>query len=419
MKVDFIAAINQLAEEKSIPREIIFEALEAALAAAYRKDYGKSNQTIKVTLDRESGEMKVFIIKIVAEEVVDDGIEMTLKEAKKLDKQAELGGEVKIEVTAPDDYGRIAAQTAKQVVIQRLREAERDIIFNEFKDKEGKLINGTVQQIEGANVILDLGRTNAVMFASEQPMGERYHIGQRLKIYLTSVEQTTKGPQILVSRSHPNMIKELFALEVPEINTGSVEIKNVAREAGMRAKVAVAARQEGVDPVGSCVGQRGTRVQAVLSEIGNEKIDIILWNADPKIYITNAFSPAKVFHVETNEKTKEARVYTDADQLSLAIGKGGQNVRLAAKLSGWKIDVIEATDELKKRITEEMTAEKTEIKEKEAKGKSKSEEGEAEVSPDKPEQKTESEKDQAEQKKAKKPKKAKKSTTNTKKSKKE
>jgi len=371
MDPQFFSAIEYLSEEKGIPREKIFEAVEFALAAAYRKDYGKANQTVRVKLNPENAAMRIFIIKTVVEEVTDPGIEITLEEAKKIDPEIELGGTIEIEVPAPENYGRIAAQTAKQVVIQRLREIEREIIFNEFKNKEGTLVNGTVQQIEGNNIIIDLGRTNGIIFASEKPENEKYRIGQRLKVFVLSVDQTTKGPQISLSRSHPDMIRALFALEVPEIEAGTVEIKAIAREAGSRSKVAVAARQEGVDPVGSCVGQRGTRVQAVLSEIGQEKIDIVLWDPDPIVFITNALSPAKVTKVKINEENKEARVYVAQDQLSLAIGRGGQNVRLAAKLTGWKIDIIEATEETLAKLAEEEEEEERKKVKKAAKAEGK------------------------------------------------
>lgn len=332
------AAINQICDEKNLSKEVVLKTIEAALAAAYKKDYGKRDQKVEVAFDEETGQAAVKIIQEVKEKVEDSCLEISLEEAKKIKKDIKIGEEIAIEVTPPD-YGRIAAQTAKQVIIQRIREAEREAIYSEYKDKEGELLVGTVQRIEGSNAFVDLGRATGIMFPSEQIPNEKYYVGQRVKIYLSSVEESNKGPQIILSRSHPNFVKKLFALEIPEIASGSVEIKSIAREAGYRSKVAVASHQEGVDPVGSCVGRRGTRIQAIISELGEEKIDIILWDSDISKYITNSLSPAKVTEIKIAEKKKEAKIKVPEDQLSLAIGKGGQNVRLAAKLVGWKIDI--------------------------------------------------------------------------------
>ncbi len=349
MQVNFLAAINQIAEEKSLPRDVIIETVEAALAAAYRKDFGDKDQEVRVSLDQETGEIHVFSSRTVvetAEEVENDFLQMALADAKKIDKKAKVGTEeepclVEFE-EHPEDFGRVAAQTAKQVIIQRLREAEREIVFSEYKDKEDTLLNGNVQRIEGNTVYIDLGKATGVMFGGEQIPGERYYTGQRLKVYVVRVEQTTRGPQIVVSRSHANMVKHLFELEVPEIETGSVEIMALAREAGVRTKVAVLSHADGVDAVGTFVGGRGSRVQAVMGELGEEKIDIILYNADPASFITNALSPTKVVGVTLHEDDKKAIVRVPEDQLSLAIGKQGQNVRLAAKLTGWNIDITSA-----------------------------------------------------------------------------
>jgi len=349
----FMEAIEELALEKGMPKEAVLKAVEAALAAAYRKDYGRPSQTFRVKIDPEANVLKVFNVKKVVENVKDPLNQISLEEAKKIDPEAEIGGEICIEMPPPKEFGRIAAQTAKQVIIQRLKETERELIYEEFKAKEKTLVTGTVQQFEGKNVIIDLGKASGILPPSEQIPNEKYKIGERLKVFITSVERTPKGPQILLSRTDPEIIRALFEIEVPEIEIGSVEIKAIAREAGSRTKMAVASRQEGVDPVGSCVGQRGTRVNAVLSELGEEKIDIILWDKDPEVFIVNALSPAKVAEIEIDEKKKEAKCYVTPDQLSLAIGKEGQNVRLAAKLTGWKIDIIQATDELLEKIRKE------------------------------------------------------------------
>jgi N utilization substance protein A len=352
MNAQFLTAINQIAEEKNLPRETIVEAVEAALAAAYKKDYGDKDQEVRVKLNDDTGEMKVFVSKEVvktATEVENDQLQVSLSEAKKTDKKAKVGTEdepylVEYEVDPGEGFGRVAAQTAKQVIIQRLREAEREIVFNEYKDKEGVLLNGNVQRVDGSMVYVDIGKTNGILFASEQIPGERYYPGQRVKVYIVRVEQTARGPQVVLSRAHPEMVRRLFELEVPEIETGTVEIKNVAREAGTRSKVAVLSHSDSVDPVGTFVGGRGARVQAVMGELGEEKIDIILYNEEPEAYIINALSPTKVVSVELNEAEHKAVVRVPEDQLSLAIGKQGQNVRLAAKLTGWNIDIISADE---------------------------------------------------------------------------
>lgn len=334
----FTDAITQICEEKNISKEVVLETIEAALAAAYKKDFGSKDQEVRVEIDPDSGEIVVYVQKEVVDEVENEMTQMSVENASKLKKGVQVGYIVEIK-DLPNDFGRIAAQTAKQVIIQRIREAERDMVFGEYKDKEGEVINGSVQRIEGNNVIVDMGKASGVLFPNEQIQGERYYIGQRLKFFVVRVEQTNKGPQIVISRSHPGLVKRLFELEVPEILAGIVEIKAIAREAGQRTKMAVISNQEGVDPVGSCVGQRGVRVQAVMNEIGEEKIDIILYDEDVKTFISNALSPAKVNQITLNEEEKKAEVEVPEDQLSLAIGRSGQNVRLAAKLTGWNVDI--------------------------------------------------------------------------------
>lgn len=359
----FVLAINQICEEKGIPKEKAMEIVEAAIAAAYKKDYGEKGQVIEAKFDEETGQVKAFQVKTVAEMTNDEDEEeeveavegeelepkkkfnpeknMTLEEAERYNKNAKLGDEIRIELPPHNDFGRIAAQTAKQVMIQKIREAEKEAVFAEFKDKEGEVVNGTVQRVEGRNVFIDVGKAVGILYPAEQISGERYHVGQRLKVYISKVSQETKEANLVLSRTSEEIVKKLFELEVPEIYAGTVEIKGVAREAGSRSKVAVASNEEGIDPVGSCVGQRGARIQTIINELGGEKIDIIEWNDDPKKYIQHALSPAKVSSIILDEEKKTATAFVADDQLSLAIGKQGQNVRLATKLTGWKIDVVE------------------------------------------------------------------------------
>ena len=356
----FILAIDQICDEKGISREKAIEIVEAFLASAYKKEYGEKGQIIKVDFDEVSGGMKVFQIKIVAEETDDDEIEeietendeedqkkkfnpdknITVEEAKKYKKKPQIDDEIEIPLPSRTDFGRIAAQTAKQVMIQKIREAEKEAIFNEFKNKEGEVVNGTVQRIEGRNIFVDIGKAVGILYPSEQISGEYYKVGQKLKIYIMKIDENAKEANLILSRTNPSIVEKLFELEVPEIFSKTVEIKSIAREAGLRTKVAVYSNEEGIDPVGSCVGQRGARIQTIINELGGEKIDIIEWNDNIKKYIQHALSPAKVSHIDTNEEQRSAIAYVDEDQLSLAIGKQGQNVRLAAKLTGWKIDVV-------------------------------------------------------------------------------
>ena len=350
---EFLMAIDDLGKEKGIAPEILFDAIEAALISAYRRNFG-SEQNAHVQIDRETGEFHVYAHKTVVREVEDPVMEMALADAQALDPDYEEGDVLEIEVT-PANFGRIAAQTAKQVVVQRIREAERGNIYDEFSGRSSDIVTGLVQRVENRNVYIDLGRTEALLAPSEQIEGETYVHGERVKAYILEVRRTSKGPQIAVSRTHPGLLKRLFEMEVPEIHDGVVEIKSVAREPGMRSKIAVFSKDADVDPVGSCVGHKGLRVQAVVTELRNEKIDIVKWNEDPAHYIANALSPAKVVSVAVNESEKTSRVVVPDQQLSLAIGKEGQNARLAAKLTGWKIDIKSESQAAEEEPDENMS----------------------------------------------------------------
>ncbi len=341
MNEAFEQALEQIEEEKGISRDEIITMIEASLAAAFRKDYGEKDQNIVVEFSAENLATKVFDVKTVVPEVTDPQKEIAIEDAKEISPKYKVGDDIKTEITPKDGatFGRIAAQTAKQVIIQKLREAERNVMFSDYKAKERTLVNGTVQRVEGDTILVDLGKATGVLFPSEQIRGEKYEANQRLKVLILHVEPATKGPKITLSRSHPDMIRKLFELEVPEIYSGTVEIKSIAREAGSRTKIAVYSSQDGIDPIGACVGQRGTRVQTVMAEIGGEKIDIIEWDENPVKFIANSLSPAKILNVQLDMEEKSAKVGVLEDQLSLAIGKAGQNVRLAARLTGWKIDI--------------------------------------------------------------------------------
>jgi N utilization substance protein A len=393
-KVSIMSAIKQICAEKNLSFESVIETIETALAAAYRKDFGNKLQNIKVKFNPETGASEAIDVKTVVEdlppeeeqteededtktqkhenmktqgesrsgdeeikklrnkEIEDEGeeeeekrrfnpkMEIQLSEAKKIKKDAKIDDEIITELEIPDAYGRMAAQTAKQVIIQKLREAERINLFEEFKSKEGKVLSGVIQRHEPHRVLIDLGKTTAILPREEQISKERYNAGEHLKVLVKSVNLGARGPEIIVSRSHQNMIYQLFALEIPEIESGIVEVKSIAREAGFRSKVAVFAEEEGIDPIGSCVGQRGTRIQTIINELGGEKIDIIEYDEDPGVFIANALAPAKVISIEVDEKGKSAVATVKEDQFSLAIGKEGQNVRLAAKLTGWKINIV-------------------------------------------------------------------------------
>jgi len=337
MNMEFIEALHELEKGRGISAEILFEAIEAALISAYKKNFG-SLQNVRVLIDRLTGEFKVYARKTVVEIVEDARTQVGLEDARKLDPNYQLEDIVEYEVT-PREFGRIAAQTAKQVVVQRIREAERGMIYDEYVNREGDIVTGVVQRYEQKNVIVDLGKVEAVLPAQEQIPGEVYQSFERIKTYVVEVKKTTKGPQIMLSRTHPGLIKRLFELEVPEIHDGIVEIKGVSREAGARSKIAVYSRDSNVDPVGACVGPKGARVQTIVTELKGEKIDIVNYSTDPQEFVANALSPAKVVGVYAKLNEKVAIVVVPDYQLSLAIGKEGQNARLAAKLTGWKIDI--------------------------------------------------------------------------------
>jgi transcription termination/antitermination protein NusA len=334
-----VMAIKQIADEKNLPEDIVHEAVEQALAAAYRKDFGEREQNVRVVLNQNTGDMTAITAYDVVEEVENDAQQMTPEQAKKIKSDVKIGDVVEIE-DHPKTFGRVAAQTAKQVILQRLREAEREIIMNEYEDKIGTVIVGTVQRVESRVVRVDLGKAVGILPASEQIPGEYYGVGSRIKVFLKDVERGMRGPQLVLSRANEQFIEYLFRQEVPEMESGAVEIKGIARQAGMRTKLAVASTVPGVDPVGTFVGGHGTRVQAVMNEIGDqEKIDIITWSDDIDSYIKNALSPTEVVRVELDKAKKHARVIVDQSQLSIAIGKGGQNVRLASKLTGYELDI--------------------------------------------------------------------------------
>ncbi len=414
---DITNAIKQICEEKGLSYEAVISTIESALAAAYRKDYGEKNQNIKVEYDPEKNTSKVFDIKTVVDDVPEEELaaleaeeeapkaegrrpefapatvtetaegeeekhrfnpktEIQISDAKQLDKKYVIGDEIKTELELHDEYGRMAAQTAKQVIIQRLREAERDMVFGEFKDKEKEVITGFVQRREGRVILVDLGKATGVVPPDEQVRGERYNSGERLKFYVKEVKITPRGPEIVLSRTSDEILKKIFYLEIPEISNGLVEIKSVSREAGSRSKVAVSASTDNIDPIGSCVGQRGSRIQTIIRELGGEKIDIIEYSEDAETFIANALAPAKVEDVKLIAEERQAYITVKDDQLSLAIGKDGQNVRLAAHLTGWKIDIAgdgtgakakteaeagatEATDE----TADEEVSESTEVSE--------------------------------------------------------
>ncbi|MBB5172037.1 transcription termination factor NusA [Texcoconibacillus texcoconensis] len=337
MNSEFIDALETLEKDKGIDKELILEAIEAALISGYKRNFNQA-QNVRVTIDRKTGDIRVLARKEVVEEVFDDRLEISLDAAKGISPEYDVDDIVEIEVT-PKDFGRIAAQTAKQVVTQRVREAERGIIYSEFIEREEDVITGIVQRQDHRFIYVDLGRVEALMPVGEQMPNESYKHNDRIKAFITKVEKTTKGPQIMISRTHPGLLKRLFELEVPEIYDGTVEVRSVSREAGDRSKIAVYAEDPEVDPVGSCVGPKGQRVQTIVDELKGEKIDIVNWSEDPKVYVSNSLSPSKVLQVTVDEEEQMTQVIVPDHQLSLAIGKRGQNARLAAKLTGWKIDI--------------------------------------------------------------------------------
>jgi N utilization substance protein A len=409
MPSPIVQAIKQICEEKQLSYEQVLETVEAALAAAYRKDFGEKNQNAKIVFDPESGNMRAFDVKTVVdndlyekwleeeeerkkaaeaaaaagivpevkkfepapapapvvegaevvpeEPVFNPKLNIALKEAKKIKKDAALGEELRMELEIPAAFGRMAAMTAKQVITQRLREAERGMIYNEMKQQEGALVNGVVQRREGRLVLVDLGRVAGVMPPEEQIPTERYAPGERIKVYVVAVNVTARGPQVVISRASDQIVRKLFTLEIPEVGAGTVVLHNVAREAGSRSKVSVSSTAPNIDPIGSCIGQRGTRIQTVIAELGGEKVDIIQYNEDPAQYIALALAPAKVSKVDLHAESQTATVTVPTDQLSLAIGKGGQNVRLAARLTGWKINIVEEGKENEVKVESEVPAE--------------------------------------------------------------
>lgn len=384
---EFSIALGQIAEEKGISREKVLETVEAALSAAYKKDYGKRGQHIRAEFDDASGHAKFFLVKEVVDETTREFVDeseqvtgdseqeegrrgavlapeveviesdeerlpryneerdITLEDALKFKKKIAVGEVLEFPLESHETFGRVAAQTAKQVIIQKIREAERESMFAEYKEKEGEIVSGTIQRIEGRTIFIDLGKSTGVLLPSEQSQGDRYRLNQRIKVYVARVDSDTKGPGIVLSRAHTELVKKLFELEVPEIFAGTVEVKAIAREPGARTKIAVSSKDSSVDPIGSCVGQKGTRVQTVIDELGGEKIDIIEWNEDPKKFIVSALSPAKVVSVTIDDESRQAVVVVPRDQLSLAIGRQGQNVRLAARLSDYRLDVVGEEEE--------------------------------------------------------------------------
>lgn len=374
---NFTSAISQIAEEKGISQKQIIETIEMAIAAAYKKDYGKKGQVIKCKLDHKTGKTKFWQVKLVVDEDMlyseeelkkikeedqdeQEGLgdkkirfnpdkHIMLAEAKTINPNIKIGEELELALEIKEDYGRIASQTAKQVIIQKIREIEKESVFSEYKSKEGEIVSGIIQRIENKNIFLDLGKVLGLLLKEEQIPGEFYRIGQRMKVYILKVEENPKGSLVFLSRAYPKLVSKLFELEVPEVSVGQVQIKSIAREPGSRTKVAVWTDQEGIDPIGSMVGQKGARVMAVINELGGEKIDIIEYSEKPEIYIANSLSPAKVLEVKIMEKNR-VLVTVNKDQLSLAIGKNGQNVRLAAKLTGWNIDVRDEKGEIQEQV---------------------------------------------------------------------
>lgn len=344
MQSQFFAAINQLCDEKNIAKDTVIETIESALRAAYRKDYGNKEQEIDVDMDEKSGVATVYLVKEVVKEVEDEDREIDEKSAKKYDKKVKVGGQVRIDVT-PTNYGRIAAQAAKQVVIQKIQDAERDVLYETFKDRENELINAIVHRVDGTNVYVNLdNKTTTNIPYEHQIPGEKYYSGQRIKLYLDKVIKTTKGPQLIISRTHPNLVRKLLELEIPEIKSNLVEIKSIARDPGVRCKVGVSSNDEKIDPIGSCVGQKGVRVQNIMDELNGERIDIIQWSDEMEEYIKTALAPAKTSVIKLDDKDKRAKVFVQPDQRPLAIGKQGQNVRLASILTGWEIDILDISD---------------------------------------------------------------------------
>ncbi len=338
MNKEFFEALEELSIEKGINKDYLLDAIETALLTAYKKNFN-AEENVKIIIDEEKAVIQVFSLREVVEEVFDPAIEISLDEARKINKRAQIGDIVEVEIT-PKDFGRIAAQTAKQVIVQKIREAEREIVFTEYSDRQGEIVSGLIQKVDKNVVIVDLGRLEGIMTANEQIPTETYAVNDKIKAYVVDVQKNSKGvPQMMISRTHPGFVKRLFELEIPEIYEGLIEIKNIVREAGSRTKIAVYSKDMNIDPVGSCVGPRGIRIQNILNELKEEKIDVVEWSEDPVQYIASALSPASVLAVDINQEEMTSKVVVPDSQLSLAIGKDGQNARLAAKLTGWKIDI--------------------------------------------------------------------------------
>ena len=338
MNKEFFEALEELSIEKGINKDYLLDAIETALITAYKKNFN-AEENVKIVIDEKNAIIKVYSIKEVCEEVFDPAIEISLDDARKIDKKVQMGDTVEVEIT-PRDFGRIAAQTAKQVIVQKIREAEREIVYTEYSDRQGEIVSGLIQKVDKNVVIVDLGRLEGIMTASEQIPTETYAVNDKIKAYVVDVQKNSKGvPQMMISRTHPGFVKRLFELEIPEIYEGLIEIKNIVREAGSRTKIAVYSKDMNIDPVGSCVGPRGIRIQNILNELKEEKIDVVEWSEDPVQYIASALSPASVLAVDVNPEEMTSKVVVPDSQLSLAIGKDGQNARLAAKLTGWKIDI--------------------------------------------------------------------------------
>ena len=342
MNKEFFEALEELSIEKGINKNYILDAIETALLTAYKRNFN-SQENVKIVIDEEKASIKVYSLREVVEEVFDPAIEIELSDARKIDKKANLGDIVEVEIT-PANFGRISAQTAKQVIVQKLREAEREIVFSEYSDRQGEIVSGIVQKVDKNIVIVDLGRIEGIMTLNEQIPGEVYNVNDKIKAYVVEVQKNSRGiPQMIISRTHPGFVRRLFELEIPEIYEGLIEIKNIVREPGSRTKIAVYSKDMNIDPVGSCVGPRGIRIQNILNELKDEKIDVVEWSEDPVQYIASALSPATVLAVDIDEENMSSKVVVPDNQLSLAIGKDGQNARLSAKLTGWKIDIKSET----------------------------------------------------------------------------
>ncbi len=356
---ELVIAMDELEKEKGIKKEVLLESIEAALVTAYKRNFDSNIDNVKVTMDGETGEIHLYAEKDVVEEVENDKLQISIEDAKKINKSLEIGDVAEIELV-PKNFGRIAAQTAKQVIIQKIREVSREVLYTEFSDRKGEIVSGIIQKADGGIVVIDLGKLEGVMPLKEQISTEKYRVNDKIRAYVLDVEKGTKGaPQVMISRAHTDFVRKLFELEIPEIYEGVIEIKSISRDAGNRSKIAVYSPNENIDPVGSCVGQKGIRIQNIINELNGEKIDVIEWNEDPSIYISAAILPAQVLAVDIKDEERFAQVIVPDDQLSLAIGKSGQNVRLAAKLTNWKID-IKSESQFRKMIEESQNEQDSE-----------------------------------------------------------